>query len=168
MYQMLCFRARNTERQKPHPHLVQEWLGEQPQAPSPPCLPPCASKAALQGVGTDKTCLPVTFLHTQAPAQASAFFGGQLLTMPRAVLGHLTVHPDGRFNLERNLRPPFQRLQIPTSRLRQKLVQLFLLESVGQESCTDIYLTYLFVCLFIYLLCFLLVELDFKGFSLLA
>ena len=38
---------------------------------------------------TDNTRLVVTFQHTESPAQASAFSGGQLLTVPKALLGGL-------------------------------------------------------------------------------
>lgn len=66
---------------------------------------------------------------------ASAFSRGQLSDHAQGCTCRLTVCPDGRSNLESNLRPLFQTLQIPMNRLRQKLLRLLAFELAVQRAC---------------------------------
>lgn len=146
MYEALCCRDRNTQMQKPQPSLIQEQLEERPTALSLPYLPPPACMVTLQDAGQT---IHVYLSPSSACSHLLRHSG--ICIFWRAASDHaqsctcrFTVCPDGRSNLESNLRPPFQRLQIPMSRLRQKLLQLLVFELAGQKCCkyTPSFLTF--------------------------
>lgn len=123
--------------QKPQLSLIQEQLEERPSALSLSYLPPPACMVTLQDAGqTTHVCMSPssTFSHLLGHRGICIFW--------RAASDHaqgctcrFPVCPDGRSNLASNLRPCFQRRQIPMNRVRQKLLQLLVYELAGQKSC---------------------------------
>lgn len=100
-------------------------------------LPPPACVVTLQDAGrATHVCLsPSSTLSHLLGHRDICIFWRAASDHAQGCTCRFTVCPDGRPNLESNLRPPFQRLRIPANRPRQKLLQLLVFELAGQKSC---------------------------------
>lgn len=108
-------------------------------------LPPPACMVTLQDAGqATHVCLsPSSTLSHLLRHRGICIFWRAASDHAQGCTCRFTVCPDGRPNLESNLRPPFQRLQIPTNRLRQKLLQPLVFELAGRKSCKHVLHSYL-------------------------
>lgn len=124
---MYFFAGRGTLRCESHGHPYSRAFRGEAISMSLSYLPPPACMVTLQDAGqTIHVCLSPSSTRSHLLRHRDiCIFWRAASDHAQGCTCRFTICPDGKPNLESNLRPPFQRRRIPANTLRQKLLQFW-------------------------------------------